>query len=84
MTTLIVGATGATGCLLVEQLLKKGECVKVVVRNMVDLPDTISTLRLLIPPHKDNEDAADYLCTTTSQNARTIEWVIVRPDGLIN
>ena len=33
MTTLIVGANGATGRLLVEQLLNRGEKVKVIVRS---------------------------------------------------
>ncbi|MEZ4517132.1 MAG: NAD(P)H-binding protein [Chloroflexota bacterium] len=33
MTTLVVGATGATGRLLVEQLLDRGEDVRVIVRS---------------------------------------------------
>lgn len=33
MTTLVVGATGATGRLLVEQLLQRGEQVKAIVRT---------------------------------------------------
>ena len=33
MTTLVVGANGATGRLLVEQLLTRGEKVKVIVRS---------------------------------------------------
>ena len=32
MTTLVVGATGATGKQLVEQLLNMGQKVKVIVR----------------------------------------------------
>ena len=32
MTTLVVGATGATGRLLVEDLLEHGHCVKIVAR----------------------------------------------------
>ena len=38
MTTLIVGATGATGRLLVEQLLHRGEAVKAIVRSPDRLP----------------------------------------------
>ena len=41
-------------------------------------------IRLLVPPHKDNELAADYLRTQIGQNDSTIEWTAVRPDGLIN
>ena len=41
-------------------------------------------LRLFLPPHADNEDAADYLRTEIGQNNPTIEWVAVRPDSLID
>jgi nucleoside-diphosphate-sugar epimerase len=44
----------------------------------------IGLLRLLLPPHVDNEKAADYLRTQIGQNNNSIEWVAVRPDGLIN
>ncbi|WP_242121131.1 NAD(P)-dependent oxidoreductase [Aestuariivivens sediminicola] len=44
----------------------------------------IGLLRLLLPPHVDNEKAADYLRTQISQSDKHIEWVAVRPDGLIN
>jgi hypothetical protein len=44
----------------------------------------IGLLRLLIPPHADNEDAADYLRTQIGQNNRMIEWVAVRPDSLVD
>jgi uncharacterized protein YbjT (DUF2867 family) len=37
MTTLVVGASGATGQLLVGQLLKRGEPVKKIVRTDSDL-----------------------------------------------
>jgi hypothetical protein len=57
-----------------------------------DLDERISTgqklviglLRLLLPPHADNEDAADYLRTRLGQNDGTIEWAVVRPDTLID
>jgi hypothetical protein len=44
----------------------------------------IGLLRLLLPPHVDNEKAADYLRTEIGQNDPTIEWVAVRPDNLVN
>lgn len=183
MTTLVVGASGATGRLLVEQLLERGEDVRVIVRSkeslpeeiansdalsiiqasVLDLPDdelirqvsgcdaiasclghnlsfkgmflpprrlvtdvtrrlcsavrktealypvkfvlmnttgtrnrdleeqistqqkfVIGLLRLLLPPHADNEDAADYLRTRIGQNDDTIQWAVVRPDSLID
>src|SRR5688500_5468353 len=40
MTTLVVGASGATGKQLVEQLLNKGQKVKVIVRPTGKTPDT--------------------------------------------
>lgn len=44
----------------------------------------IGLIRLLLPPHVDNEKAADYLRTNVGQNDKTIEWAAVRPDSLIN
>lgn len=38
MSTLVVGASGATGRLLVEQLLNEGEAVKAIVRSKLSLP----------------------------------------------
>ena len=43
----------------------------------------IVLLRLLLPPHVDNEKAADFLRTKIVKN-ESIEWVAVRPDNLIN
>ena len=183
MTTLILGATGATGRLLVEQLLTRGENVRVIVRSPDRLPDALKNhanlsviqasllelsdaqiaqhirgcdavasclghnlnlkgifgpprrlvidatrrlcnaiqanqpdsptkfvlmntagnsnrdlhesissgqkvvirlLRLLLPPHVDNEQAAEFLRTQIGQNNRLIEWTAVRPDNLID
>jgi hypothetical protein len=183
MTTLIIGASGATGRLLVEELLERGQKVKIVVRSEENLPETIKNhenlyvtqasildlgdaeitqlvegcsavvsclghnmslkgmfggprrlvtdatrrlceairasdakepvkfvlmntagnsnrdlvepisfgqkcviglLRLLLPPHIDNEMAADYLRITVGQNDPMIEWTAVRPDGLLD
>ena len=183
MTILVVGASGATGRLLVELLLSRGHNVKVIVRSPENLPDflkerdrltvirasileltdeemgqyvsdcdavasclghnitlkglfghprrlvtdtcrrlcnaikandlekttkfvlmnttgnsnrdlhepisfaqkrIIGLLRLLLPPHVDNEQAADYLRTQIAQNDNAIEWAAVRPDGLID
>jgi nucleoside-diphosphate-sugar epimerase len=183
MTTLVVGASGATGQLLVGQLLNRGQKVKIIVRSpdklpeffqnndnlsvihacVLDLSDSEMTrhvngceavasclghnmslkgiyghprrlvtdavhrlcgaikknkpaepvkfvlmntagnsnrdlservslgqkcviwlLRLLLPPHVDNEKAADYLRTEVGQNDGVIEWAAVRPDNLID
>ena len=183
MTTLVVGASGATGRLLVQQLLDRGDHVRIIVRATDNLPDKITDhanltvilasvldlsdkemalhvsgcsalasclghnlsfmgllgpphrlvteaarrlcsavkankpkapvkfvlmnttgnrnrdldepisftqkcviilLRLLLPPHADNENAADYLRTQVSQENGAIEWAVVRPDTLID
>jgi nucleoside-diphosphate-sugar epimerase len=183
MTTLVVGASGATGRLLVEQLLNRGECVRIIVRTESNLPEALNNhenlsiihasvldlgdakiaqhvkgcsavasclghnmsfkglfgqprrlvtdatrrlcsaikvnkpelpvkfvlmnttgnsnrdlserisfgqtcviwlLRLLLPPHVDNEKAADFLCNEIGSNDREIEWSAVRPDGLVD
>lgn len=183
MTILVVGASGATGRLLVEELLNRGHNLKVIVRSLEKLPETlknhvhltvvggsvldlqaaeldqhvsrcdavasclghnislkgmyghprrlvtdatrrlcdaikrnksekptkfvlmntagnsnrdilepisigqkcvIGVIRLLLPPHADNEKAADYLRTNIGQSNRALEWVAVRPDNLID
>jgi nucleoside-diphosphate-sugar epimerase len=183
MTILVVGASGATGIRLVEELLNRGQNVKVIVRSPEKLPDTIKNhkgltvvaasvvelsdeemeqhvadcnavasclghnltfkglfgkphrlvteatrrlcmaikankseastkfvlmntvanrnrdlnesipfvqkciivlLRLLLPPHPDNEQAAEYLRTVLGQNDNAIEWTAVRPSSLID
>ena len=37
-----------------------------------------------MPPHIDNEEAADFLRMGIGQNDNTIKWVVVRPSSLIN
>lgn len=57
-----------------------------------DLNEPISTgeklamnlIRLLVPPQSDNEKAADYLRVNIGQQHMLIDWVVVRPDTLIN
>lgn len=183
MTILVVGASGATGRLLVEQLLDRGRNVKVIVRSPGKLPKAVQNhdhlsmirasilglsdaemahhvndcaavasclghnislkgiyghprrlvtdatrrlcnaikankaekptkfvlmntagnsnrdlnepisfgqkcviglIRLLLPPHADNERAANYLRISIGQDDEAIEWAVVRPDTLIN
>lgn len=183
MTTLVVGASGATGRLLVAQLLGRGQAVRIIVRSLSTLPENIKNhdkvsiieasvlelsdaemtqhvkgcdavasclghnmsfkgiygrprrlvtdatrrlcsaikankpempvkfvlmnttgnsnrdlsektsfaqniviwlLRLLLPPHVDNEKAADFLRKEIGQSDGVIEWAAVRPDGLID
>lgn len=71
--------------------------IKIILMNTAgssnrDIPEkpqfsqrvVISLLRLLLPPHVDNENAADFLRLQVGQNHNYIEWSVVRPDGLIN
>ena len=71
--------------------------IKIVLMNTTgnsnrDIPEkppfsqrlVISILRLLLPPHVDNENAADFLRLQIGQNNNNIEWAAVRPDALIN
>lgn len=44
----------------------------------------VSMLRLLLPPQVDNEKAADFLRTKIGKSNSRIEWVVVRPDSLID
>lgn len=79
------------------QLNSPGKPVKFVLMNTAgnrnrDLNEPISftqrvviaLLRLLLPPHPDNEKAADFLRTSIGKKNAFIEWVAVRPDSLIN
>jgi hypothetical protein len=69
--------------------------VKVILMNTTgnsnrDIPETppisqrivISILRMVLPPHLDNEKAEDFLRTQIGQNDKAVEWVAVRPDTL--
>ncbi|MBK8902102.1 MAG: SDR family oxidoreductase [Anaerolineaceae bacterium] len=57
-----------------------------------DIPEQVSfqekgvvgLLRLLLPPQRDNEKAADYLRQEIGQNDQAIQWAAVRPDSLID
>lgn len=44
----------------------------------------VGLLRLLLPPHADNEQAADYLRVHIGQGDAAVDWAAVRPDSLIN
>ena len=44
----------------------------------------VGLIRVLIPPHADNEQAADHLRTHVGQNHKTLQWAVVRPDSLID
>ena len=44
----------------------------------------LTLLRWLIPPHKDNEMAAQHLHTNIGPENKYVEWCSVRPDSLIN
>lgn len=44
----------------------------------------IALVRLLLPPHADNEQAAEALRKSAQANPGCIEWAAVRPDTLID
>lgn len=85
--------------LLCEAISKSNpeQAVKFVLMNTVgnqnrDINETISTaqkiiiamVRFFIPPQADNEKASDYLRLKMGQKNPKIEWIVVRPDALIN
>jgi len=57
-----------------------------------DIPEKISfaqqcvvgLVRALVPPHLDNEKAADFLRTEVGQTDGDIQWSVVRPDSLLD
>jgi nucleoside-diphosphate-sugar epimerase len=44
----------------------------------------IFLLRLLLPPHVDNEQAAEYLRTKIGHHHPSVQWAAVRPDNLVD
>lgn len=44
----------------------------------------VALLRGLLPPARDNQRAADFLATEVGTEAPGLEWVVVRPDSLID
>ena len=44
----------------------------------------LGLLRMAVPPHADNEQAANYLRAGIGQDDGTVEWAVVRPDDLID
>ena len=44
----------------------------------------LTLLHHTLPPHRDNETAAEYLHKTVGKENKSIEWCCVRPDSLIN
>lgn len=44
----------------------------------------IGLIRMLLPPHSDNEKAADYLRTVIGKTDKDVSWVAVRPDTLVD
>ena len=66
-----MNTVGNSNCDLLEPISFAQKCV-------------IGLLRLFLPPHTDNEQAADYLRTRIGRKDGMIAWVAVRPDGLID
>jgi len=44
----------------------------------------VGLIRLLVPPHVDNEQASEFLRHQIGQEDESIEWTIVRPDTLVD
>ena len=44
----------------------------------------VAIIRALVPPHRDNERAAEHLRTEVGAGDAAVEWVAVRPDTLID
>ena len=79
------------------QLLPSKKKIKFILMNTTgnrnrDIPEVvpvsqrivIALIRKLLPPHRDNELASDFLRQKISQDNPLLEWVVVRPDGLSN
>ena len=72
MTTLVVGANGATGRLLVEQLLDQGEQVKIIVRSLTNLPQTLTKNSQLMITQANLLDMTDTQLQTQVQGCSAV------------
>lgn len=92
---LVTNATQLLGEAILKNKPKKP--IKLVLMNSAgnsnrDLDEKISVgqkivialLRLLVPPHSDNEKASDYLRINIGQRNPYLEWAVVRPVNLTN
>ncbi|WP_428240770.1 NAD(P)H-binding protein [Gynuella sp.] len=86
MTTLVLGASGATGQLVAQQLLAQGEAVIALVRSKARLTtsDTRPEQLKIIETNITQLSAADYLRSCVGQNNPYMNWVVVRPDTLMD
>ena len=68
--TLVVGASGATGHLLVEQLLNRGQQVKAIVRSRKSLSETLrNNDHLYDDPETDARNVCGFFSESTGQIA---------------
>jgi nucleoside-diphosphate-sugar epimerase len=76
---------------------KADKKVKLILMSTTAYPNTLSgeknslgekiilsLLKLLLPPHRDNVKAANYLLTKIGKEDENIGWIAVRPDTLVN
>ena len=40
-------------------------------------------LRAVLPPARDNQEAADFLCERVGPSSSFVQWAVVRPDTLL-
>lgn len=52
-------------------------------RSLMDR-GVLTVLHHALPPHRDNETAAEHLFLNVGKNSAHIEWCVVRPDSLID
>ncbi len=66
-------------------LLGSSGCVNSLRKERLPAPDrlVLTLIRHLVPPHADSEQAAELLASQRRHNP-FLEWVVVRPDSLIN
>ena len=83
-------------CVAIEKN-NSGKPTKVILMNTVGVQNPkleekrrwferllLTVLRYTIPPHRDNETAAEHLHQVIGTKNKHIEWCIVRPDSLVN
>lgn len=67
-------------------LMNSSGCRNLDLQESVSLAErmVVGLIRALVPPHRDNETAGNYLRTQIGQHNAHIQWVAVRPDALVD
>ncbi len=78
-----VGATHATKLVLMTSVSVNQPDRRDPRRTAIER-GIVALVRCLVPPARDNQDAANYLVDSVGRDDPGLEWVVLRPDSLVD